>query len=245
MPWTRAVHEAAKSSTQRFLYARLTRPSSLWAEERIRYKLQRWRLPGIPRLVACRVLRRLRALARLVPPRVHVAVFGTIWNRWCTARRFQIVSQARHSCLLGCASGEDSIEHYLRCPLVLEVARCRLNLHCSGSESWLLCLLASEDLAIQRDSVLARIALLVYAAYRTTNAVRHCGTLSREEAKRAMYQAIYEGTAWPSLAFWRLSLSASGLSIRPCPLLRAVVSVGSSWFLAASRICRAQPLTLI
>ena len=33
MPWTKVVHEVTKSSTQRFLYTRLTRPSSVWAEE--------------------------------------------------------------------------------------------------------------------------------------------------------------------------------------------------------------------
>ena len=192
-PWTRTIHESTKSSTQRWLYARLMEPPSMWAEERVRYKLQRLMLPGIPRIVASRVLRRLRSLSRLVPPRVHAAVLSTIWNRWCTLRRFQVVSQTRHSCLLGCISGEDSIEHSLRCPVLLEVARRRLNLYLSGSDSWAAFFLASEGSGIDSESTLARLALLVYAVYRTTNAARNCGKLSQETARRAIHEAIYEG----------------------------------------------------
>ena len=93
---------------------------------------------------------------------------------------------------------QDSIEHYLRCPIVLDTARRRLNLHYSGPQSWLCCLLASEG--TERESVLARIAILVYATYRTTNAARHSSPLAVEESRHALSQSIYEGARGHSRA---------------------------------------------
>ena len=54
-------------------------------------------------------------LSKLVAPRVLSAVVHTLWNGWCTKRRFQV----EHSdCIFRCSAdnGEDSIEHYAQCP---------------------------------------------------------------------------------------------------------------------------------
>ena len=185
-PWTKAVALKAKAGTQRLVYAKMLPCPAGWGTERLRHKLERWHLPGLPGPVAEKVL-------RLVPPRVHTAVFSTLWNRWCTGRRFQLRGSC--SCLLGCRSqAEDSIEHYLRCPIVLDVARARLGLHMTSTDSWAKLLLATPAGAGTSDVTwLTRCALLLYTVYRATNAARHSNTFAPEEARRALIQAIYEG----------------------------------------------------
>ena len=177
------------------MYELLAAPKAGWPQERLRHKLQRWRLPGTPRAVTDRVLKRLRALEALVPPRVHAAVLSTLWNRWVTARRYQRRSSVECRCLLGCPpQAEDSIEHYLRCPAVLDVGRRRLAMNMNSQESLPYLLLATGPPALfSLDSWLTRCALLVYAVYRTTNAARHSCPFVGEEARRALVEALYEG----------------------------------------------------
>lgn len=98
------------------------------AIERIRWKVERWRglpfgLYGLPGHYSPRIFRRLADLAALVAPRVHAAVFTTMWNGWCTHRRFQQRRKASNACLFLCGGGaEDAVEHYCRCPVVKRVA---------------------------------------------------------------------------------------------------------------------------
>ena len=100
---------------------------------RIRHKLARWSLPGLPRAVADTFESRLRRLRELVPPRVVAAVFGTGWNRWCTARRFQQRASVRNVCRLGCGgAAEDSVEHYSRCAAVRRFHGASLRLRTTG-----------------------------------------------------------------------------------------------------------------
>ena len=56
---------------------------------RIREKLTRWKLGGVEAKLGAIVHRRMLALQKTVAPRVQAAVFSTIWNRWCTHRRYQ------------------------------------------------------------------------------------------------------------------------------------------------------------
>jgi hypothetical protein len=80
-------------------------------EYRIDHKLRRWKLDGNRHHVRNNLINNLQRLGKVVAPRVASAMWGLVWNRWCTARRFQ----SRASCLLGCGQGDDSIEHYIGC----------------------------------------------------------------------------------------------------------------------------------
>ena len=131
----------------------------------MRHKLTRWNLSGFPRHNARRALSNLRRLQGLVPPRVHSAVLGSLFNRWVTAKRFQ---QASRPCRLGCA-GDDKIEHYLRCRILHSFAARRLDLHILPEHRWPALLLVHEHSDLQ----LTRIAVFHYVAYRAVNIIRH------------------------------------------------------------------------
>jgi hypothetical protein len=168
------------------------------AEERMRSKLKRWRLPKLPRVAATRALAGLRTLRALVPPRVSAAVLSTMWNRWTTARRFQ----RRARCTLGCSlSAEDSIEHYCRCPVVRTVASERLGVHdIDGSFLQLFTLVANELRSAPRKSRLVRAAVLTYATYRSTQAARCTGGWTMERATESMVQYIKEAVRGHAVA---------------------------------------------
>ncbi len=74
-------------------------------QTRVEVNVVRWRIRGNRHKHGRRVVEHLSAMGRLVAPRVAAAVWGMIWNRWCTAKRFQGHTQ----CTLGCGQGEDSI----------------------------------------------------------------------------------------------------------------------------------------
>ena len=81
-------------------------------------------LTGVPGRYSCAMSRRLLHLATLVTPRVHAAVFSTLWSRWCMHRRFQQRHRSTNRCVFRCeGQAEDSFEHYCKCPLVHRVAR--------------------------------------------------------------------------------------------------------------------------
>jgi hypothetical protein len=159
---------------------------------RVREKLERWKLPGTPRVVADRFLRHIAQLGHLVPPRVIAAVFSTAWNRWCTARRFQHRNRACNHCRLGCGGGaEDSIEHYSRCRAVREFHATVLNLQ----DDWLLPFWLGTHNSQGNDAdLLACGAIGAFAVYSVTNVARHGGSFSHAEAKHALGQAAKEAT---------------------------------------------------
>jgi hypothetical protein len=168
------------------------------SEERMRSKLKRWHLPGLPRVVASRALAGLKALRSLVPPRVSAAVLSTMWNRWTTARRFQ----RRARCTLGCSlSAEDSIEHYSRCPVVRTVASNRLGMYDTGASFLPLFNLVADELRSEpRKSRLVRAAVLTYATYRSTQTARYAGGLTTERAAEYMVQYIKEAVRGHAVA---------------------------------------------
>ena len=124
---------------QSLVYKKIHTRTAPNAHERFAHKLSRWNLheenkplraylsviQRIPNWQARCAQNRLKALARLVSPRVHAAVFGAMWNRWCTVRRFQHRGNCR---LCQQQQTEDSIEHYAFCNTVREVAARRLRL---------------------------------------------------------------------------------------------------------------------
>ena len=155
--------------------------------------MQRWQLTGPPAIIAARVLRRLQALKPVVAPLVSAAVLSTLWNRWTTGRRFQ----RQDICVLGCSpTAADSIEHYACCPIIRTAARRFLGLH---MRPWphALCdfLLATGPPSAPHPSraSLTRSAILLYAAYTTTNAARHRAPRTGAEAIAMIQQAIAEG----------------------------------------------------
>ena len=138
----------------------------------MRHKLERWKLSGFPRRCVPRVLSALGRLAGLVPPRLHVAVLSSLFNRRVTDRRFQ-----RHGgvCRFGCG-GDDSIEHYLRCARLHDFGARRLGLHLRAEERWEVLLLApARDASFHgcNDGALQRVAVLHYVGYRGLNTLRN------------------------------------------------------------------------
>ena len=82
---------------QKVLYRQLlTHPTrTLHYENRIRKKLERWKLPTPIGILARRARKRVEMLSSFVAPRVLAAVFKTWWNGWCTARRFKKIGNLR------------------------------------------------------------------------------------------------------------------------------------------------------
>ena len=83
--------------------------------DRLRHKLDRWTwTPELPGVVARRLHHHLPHLGKLVAARVMASVIRTLYNGWCTARRFQQQGLCRLSCT---CTGDDSLEHYARCKI--------------------------------------------------------------------------------------------------------------------------------
>ena len=189
-PWRRSVALRVRRGLQRWLYARLEQCPPGYVETRMRRKLERWHLPGFPRVTAAGVIRRLHDLRRLVPPRVQVAVLSIFYNRWATARRFQ--RDAAGKCCLGCG-GDDAVEHYLRCRIARQFAATHLGLNASGSEMWSLLLLADRPPHLpDNEKTLGLAAMLVYVLYRATNALRRLPPQGGGEVQRVMRQVLFE-----------------------------------------------------
>jgi hypothetical protein len=161
---------------------------------RHRYKLARWSLRELtvearfnsPAWRSRRACWLLKCVGKLSPPRVQAAVFGTLWNRWTTARRFQKTAP----CLLCQEEASDSIEHYSCCRIVREVMARFLRL-----DTEIYCNLHSFLLihpAIGTREQLSCISLLIYGVYKLTNSLRPTGA-SCSEPFEALRQAVKEG----------------------------------------------------
>ena len=116
--------------------------------------------PILPPLAAENFLNNLAVIHKMAKPRVAAAVWETLWNGWCTSRRFQ--KQGR--CVFGCASLHacDSLEHYFFCPILVHFATQWLGINDSEMHcpSYFLMLDKFEN----EDKLLA-MAHLVYSAY--------------------------------------------------------------------------------
>ena len=131
-----------------------------------------------------------RRWARITTPRDHVAVFGAMWNRWCTIKRYQgqgrcRLCQKRHT--------EDAIEHYAFCSVVRELAARRLRL-CTTTHVNIHTFTFTNPL-LRTKELLTRAALLIYATYRALNHQREASTpLHPESLYNAMCQWVIEGS---------------------------------------------------
>ena len=188
---------------QSTIYTALHRNLAPDAHTRFRHKLSRWNLhqPTLllheqlstiqrtPNWQARSSHQRLKAVAKLTTPRVHAALFGAIWNRWCTRRRFQLQGRCW---LCQLPHTEDSIEHYALCSTVKELATRRLGL-CRQTQVNIHTFMCTNPF-IRTKEQLTRAALLVYATYRASNYQRHAeNPLQGEELYNAMCQWIVEG----------------------------------------------------
>ena len=130
-------------------------------------RLARWRAlqtdPPWPRKIRqrfCEVLQTLES----TPKATRWAYFRTILNGWCTARRFQ----GRRMCPF-CRHGEDSLEHFSRCPLVRDVGNKKLNLGLRAEDPLAFFLLSPNKV---EKSQCIRHAAYLHALYRLHNSLR-------------------------------------------------------------------------
>ena len=158
--------EALRASLQKTVALRGLEYFAGGWQARIRHKLIRWKLPGNQRHHAQHVESNLQALGRVVPPRVAAAVWGLVWNRWTTGRRFQKCSP----CPLGCGAGADSIEHLVGCRVAREAGRRFLRVDGEYQQRLLFCTMTAKFVD---QEAMACWAVLVYATYMASNQVRH------------------------------------------------------------------------
>jgi hypothetical protein len=165
-----------------------------YSNSRLRTKLARWGLKGVPAHLEKRVSAAFGFLKTWCNPRVVVTFFRTLWNGWVTDRRMNtlIASGRGRCCVLGCGWDEDSIEHYGLCSvfwrfvhaerpvgLGIQVERCR--------EAFFLV----HPALTEQDKV--RMALGMHALYNLVNHSRwhaepesiNSGTALRMLAKKA------------------------------------------------------------
>ena len=191
--------EEAEGRRQRARRGLQRRLMTLWRAKtgpemhfRIRHKLARWDIEGRPRQVAEKFSKHILHCRSCTPPRVRAALWNTAWNRWPTACRFQLRGTASSRCVFGCSpTAEDSIEHYSYCKVIREAHWRHLaiapNMHGSLLPAWLL----AEGAATKE--VASRMALGVYATYRSFCTQRHSQTARREDLVDMFGQYVREG----------------------------------------------------
>ena len=134
--------------------------------------------------------RNLHALGSVCTPRVQVAVWGWLWNKWATDKRCR---QGQKSTCRLCNNrdSEDSAEHLCRCPLVRQLFT-TMNLDTDlmlGKRAWAL---ACPSL----DSVekLALLGMGIYATNTMAARIRHPDSLNLSETDtlQALRQCVKE-----------------------------------------------------
>ena len=167
-------------------------------EQRMRQKISRWGLPCPVGTLSRRMLTRLPQIAKLVPPRVHAAIFKTLWNGWATAARFQ----CKAACVLKCSDAtdplgqplaQDRIEHYVHCPFAKELLVVKFGLQ-PDSVSKEDFLFATDGLLEHTDKV-TLVAIAIYALMRATNHFRHRPPASSEEVLDFLEEAAKQATS--------------------------------------------------
>ena len=115
-PNTKEDLDLIKRSFQSQALKHIKKVESPNAVERIRSKVERWRgkyfwLTGLPGRYSPCIAKRMTRVGGLVPPRVQAAVFTTLWNGWCTHRRFQQRGNLDNICKFKCSSAaKDSLD---------------------------------------------------------------------------------------------------------------------------------------
>ena len=158
------------------------------AEDRLRYKIRRWKLDGPPAHIARRMLHNLQTVGSRCRPCVAAMVFRTLWNGWPTSARMRTCKDASKTkaCVFGCTDAEDRLEHYLLCHkvwTVLELPQPQgLNLKQRNLQTMLLARRGMHEEEIVNS------AIAVYAIARTVHGVRQ-NPCSRCEALLRLYSS--------------------------------------------------------
>jgi len=196
LPWNRWDGEAVdkvKSSFQKFTLLAIKGMTTPNPNERIRYKVERWRnkpygLMGLPGHYMYSIHKVLLQISKEVPPRVHAAVYRTLFNGGCTSRRFQ----GSGKCLFMCGGGaKDSIEHYCRCPSTMRVARSYLRVDYPSELALTLWLLNSGWLA-HADARMG-LSLLIYGVYSAFNTLRQGRVNDQQQVHHLIVQHCKQG----------------------------------------------------
>ena len=197
-PWRRV-----RRKFQSWVYTALHQKSAPDTHARFTHKLGRWKLhlptqvlhdhlsviQRTPNWQARCAHQRLKTIAKLTTPRVHAAVYGAVWNRWCTLGRFRKTGRCR---LCQQPRTKDSIEHYAFCSTVRELASRRLRLCCTTQVN--IHTFTCTNPLIRTQEQLSRAALLIYATYRALNHQRHSNNpLPPDQLFNAMCQWVVEG----------------------------------------------------
>ena len=170
---------------------------------RIRHKIGRWidkpfGLHGLPGHMTPLIHKHLLRLSKLVTPRVHAAVFKTLWNGWTSERRFQRRSKPSNVCKFQCREStalggpEDSIEHYCRCPVVMRVAQSFLHIHFDEQAALDIWTLNSQWVG-GNPTVMTCVALLIYGAFKAFNSINHQGISNSQQAYICITQHCMQG----------------------------------------------------
>ena len=161
------------------------------APDRMRHKLDRWQLGGLPRVVSERCHKSLTTLKKLLPPRVSAAVLRTMWNGWCTGRRFQQAGQ----CCFNCGAywdNVDSIEHYSRCEIVVDFAKHRLGIRPNIWTIGHLTALGFSEGNCSTEELTVR-TIWVYSVYRAHNLLCYRSLSEDESPLDVLTQLAREG----------------------------------------------------
>ena len=198
---------------QRTAYSLAISKHDFSAEVQTARRFRRW----LPRIQAARPdrppqvgyvsrcwIRVMQRLSTMVSPCVRAAVFATVWNRWCTSRRFQSQGVCRFGC--PCAAGsspDDSLEHYFYCGTLRSWESRALLQRSAPRQVDVQAFLCADDSLPDRDLVLRAVHL--YAAYVTHNHLRHRGASAPDDSfdfyRRTVNQALTMHST--STALWR------------------------------------------
>ena len=158
---------------------------------RMRCKLSRWNLQGLPGPTTSRFLKALKVVKKHLPPKVSSAVLRCAWNGWCTERRFQ----GSGRCLFNCGAfwQADSLEHYASCSVCVRFLRQHLHYTKPVNRGHLITLGANTCSQSEEDTI--RLALWVFALYKSFNHLRHRKgpTLSADELDSLMLTFLQDG----------------------------------------------------
>ena len=196
----------ARKQIQKVVYAKIVSGGVYQSlSTRLRHKLDRWQFTEEVHGIGCRrIERHLPNMGKVVAPRVLSSGLRTLYNGWCTARRFQSTG----TCKLGCKwDGTDSLEHYAICPKVTRLRRA-LGL----PESFHSLLGFMNGIGGVEDSHRALNWLVVFAVYSSVNTLRHSGPLSADQVHHMMME------------FCKIGASSHKYSLR---VLSAALGTGS------------------
>jgi hypothetical protein len=109
-----SAHVSFQAAAERMIKRRFA--DVYYEESRLRQKMLRWKLPGVPGILERRALRNFKMLHEWCQPRVMAAYFRALFNGWATSRRMRTLTPQRGilECML-CHANEDSLEHYSLC----------------------------------------------------------------------------------------------------------------------------------